>query len=406
MLIDIDEAYDILFAQVRPGPIVTVPLADALFRTLAEDVRTDVDGPPFDRAVMDGYAVRAADVTSAPVELAVVGHADAGGSSNAPVEKGQAVRINTGAPIPPGADAVVRVEDTESRDDGRRVLIHHGVRPGTFVTRRGEYVRAGDLVLPGNTRLTPAEMGVAAGAGAARVSVYRQPRVGILSTGNELVEVDQTPTGGQIRNTNQAQLAAHVRAAHCEPVLLGTAKDDPVVLERKIREGLSFDVLCVTGGVSMGTADHVPDVLRRCGAEFRIEKMAIKPGRPAVFATTPTGTLVFALPGNPVSAFLGFELLVRPALAALQGRSGERPKRASAVLRGETEVAATSNRRTFLPAITNWTEAGRMEVRPLRWRGSGDIFGVTGANAFIVRPPNAPPVPDGGTVEVMPLNWS
>lgn len=404
MLIDIDEAYEILFAYVRPGPVVSVPLLDALFRTLADDVRTDIDGPPFDRAVMDGYAVRAADTSSAPVELTVVGHVDAGDFSNATVGRDEAVRINTGAPIPRGADAVVRVEDTESRADGPRVLIQRAVKAGTFVTTRGEYVRAGEVVLARLTRLTPAEIGVAAGAGAARVSVYRQPRVAILSTGNELVEVDRTPVGGQIRNTNQAQLAAHVTATHCEPVLLGTVADDPAELEQRIRAGLGCDVLCITGGVSMGTADHVPGVLRRLGVEFRIEKMAIKPGRPAVFATTPTGTLVFALPGNPVSALIGFELLVRPALAALQGRVGERPRRARGVLRGQ--VAATADRRTFLPAAANWAAGGELEARPLRWRGSGDIFGVAGANAFIVRPPNAPGVSDGGTVEVMPLDWS
>ena len=154
----------------------------------------------------------------------------------------------------------------------------------------------------------------------------------------------------------------------------------------------------------MGTADHVPGVLRRLGAEFHIEKLAIKPGRPALFATTPTGTLVFALPGNPVSALIGFELLVRPALAALQGHVGERPRRATGVLRGR--VAPTADRRTFLPAIAKWTPDGKLEARPLTWRGSGDIFGVAGANAFIVCPPNAPGVSDGGTIEIMPLDWS
>lgn len=404
MLIDLDEAYEILFASVEPGPIVSIPLTTGLFRTLAEDVRTDLDGPPFDRAVMDGYAVRSADLRGAPVELAVAGQVDAGSECSTELRSGQAIRINTGAPIPLGADAVIRVEDTEAQPVTNRVRIHREVQAGTFITRRAEYVRAGDVVLPRGTRLTPAEIGVAAAVGAAQVSVYRQPTVAVLSTGNELVNVDQSPTGGRIRNSNQAQLEAHVRAAHAQPVVLGQAADDPAVLESKIREGLASDVLCITGGVSKGTADHVPAVLRRCGAEIRIEKLGIKPGRPAIFATAPTGTLIFALPGNPVSAFLGFELLVRPALAAREGRVGERPLRASGVLRGE--IAATQDRRCFWPASATWAAAGHLEVRPLRWRGSGDIFGVAGANAFVERLPRSSAASDGERVTVVPLIWS
>jgi len=401
-MIDVAEALEIVSAHVPLLPIVELPLADALYRTLAEPVRCDVDYPPFDRAVMDGYAVRAGDTAEAPVRLRLVGQIAAGATADHPVGAGEAMRINTGAPMPPGADAVVRVEHTEPTDAGRGVLIHQGVEPGRFVTKRAAYVTAGRMVLAAGTRLTAVEIGAAASAGAARVTVHRRPRVAILSTGEELVEIDRRPAGAKIRNSNRYLLEALVRSAQAEAVVLGVSGDERGALQSKIEEGLRADLLCITGGISMGTHDLVPEVLEACGVTPRFRKMAIKPGRPTIFATGPAGTPVFALPGNPGSAFVGFELLVRPALALMEGRRGAGPQPIRATLRGT--LRSTSDRRTFVPARVNVTTDGVWETSPTVWHGSGDSFGLATANGLIVQSPGSGAVADGEAVSVLLLD--
>ncbi len=401
-MIDVDEAYRILFAQIQPGPTVEMPLIEALFRTLAEPVRCDVDYPPFDRSVMDRYAVRADDVADAPVKLHVVGQVLAGTTPRRPLGTGEAMQINTGAAIPRGADAVVRVEDTEVVESGGEVLIRKAVDRGHFITPRATYVSAGEEVLSTGTVVTPLEIGVAATAGASRLWVYSRPTVAVLATGDELIDVDCRPSGARIRNSNQYLLEGLILAAHADPVVLGVVRDDPEAIRCRIEEGFCCDVLCITGGVSMGTSDYVPEVIESLGATIHIRKMAIKPGRPLHFATAPDGTLIFALPGNPVSTFVGFELLVRPALAALQGRKGVVPSPVSALLLGS--VAATADRRTYRPARARVTHDGQWEVEPVSWHGSGDSIGTATANALIMRPPRAPAVGAGEAVSVLLLN--
>lgn len=401
-MIDIEESYRILFATVRPGSTVEMALGDALYRTLAKPIVADLDDPPFDKAVMDGYAVRAADVLEAPIKLRIVGQVAAGDQPRAALQPGMAMQINTGAPIPAGADAVVRVEDTELVGEGaEQVAVRQAAAKGNFITTRGTNVRAGDTVLRPGTLLTPPAIGAAATAGAARVTVYHKPRVVILSTGNELVAIDEKPKGAQIRNSNRFLLEALVQTAHAEVVAVGTVRDDRESLRRSIQEGMRADVLCITGGVSMGAFDYVPEILERCGATFHIRKMAIKPGRPIIFATGPDGCLVFALPGNPASAFVGFELLVRPALAALEGRTGQTPMRMRATLQGE--IKAIRNRRTYLPARAWIGDNGAPVVEPLSWQGSGDAFGMARANALIERPPAARAIASGKPVEMLLL---
>lgn len=401
-MIDVDEAHRVLMANVKVGPVVEVPLEEALFRTLAEPIVSDMDHPPFDRAVMDGYAVRARDVTQTPVSLRVVGQIPAGASPETSLQAGEAMQINTGAPIPAGADAVVRVEHTVKAPGANLVEIRETVAAGKFITARGTYRGAGETALDARTLLTPLEIGVAASVGAARIKVYAKPTVSVLATGNELVGIDQVPQGPQIRNSNQPFLGALIRSAHAAPVLLDTASDDREVLRGLIREGLRSDMLCVTGGISMGAFDFVPEVLTSLGATFHIHKMAIKPGRPSIFATMPDGTPVFALPGNPISALVGFELLVRPALAAQQGRSGVLPRLVSATLKGS--VSAAGDRRTYVPARASVDDRGQWVAETLSWHGSGDALGVATANALIVRPPRADRAADGATVSIMLLD--
>ena len=401
-MIDVSEALGIVFGHVRPLTTVEVPLADALHRTLAAPVCCDVDYPPFDRAVMDGYAVRASDTEDAPVRLRVVGHIAAGDATATAMNAGEAIQINTGAPMPRGADAVVRVEHTEVVGDGSCVLVRQGVEAGRFVTRRAAYVSAGNVVLVTGTRLTPVEIGTAAVAGAARVTVFRRPRVAVLCTGDELVEIDQRPAGAKIRNSNRYLLEALVFSAHAEPIVLGVAGDDRTLLRAKIEEGLRADLLCITGGISMGTHDLVPEVLAACGATLRFRKMAIKPGRPTIFANGPAGVPIFALPGNPGSAFVVFELLVRPAIAVLDGRPGVEATAIRATLGGR--LRATSDRRTFVPARACVTKDGEWEVSPVEWGGSGDAFGLAGVNALVVQAPNQPDVADGRAVSMLLLD--
>ncbi len=401
-MIDVDEAHRVLMANVKVGPVVEVLLEEALFRTLAEPIVSDMDHPPFDRAVMDGYAVRARDVAQTPVSLRVVGQIPAGASPETSLQAGEAMQINTGAPIPAGADAVVRVEHTAITPDANMVEIRETVSAGKFITARGTYHGAGETVLDARSLLTPLEIGVAASVGAARIKVYAKPTVSVLATGNELVGIDQVPQGPQIRNSNQPLLDALIRSAHAAPVLLDTASDDREVLRAGIEEGLRSDMLCVTGGISMGAFDFVPEVLTSLGATFHIHKMAIKPGRPSIFATMADGTPVFALPGNPISALVGFELLVRPALAAQQGRSGVLPRLVAATLKGS--LSSARDRRTYVPARASVDDRGQWVAETLSWHGSGDALGVATANALIVRPPHADRAAAGASVSIILLD--
>lgn len=397
-MIDIDQALHIVLDRVTPLETVEMPLGEALYRTLAAPIICDIDAPPFDRSVMDGYAVRSVDVAAVPVTLQVVGHVAAGAVPKEKVQSGQAVQINTGAPLPPGADAVVRVEHTTPGASPDQVVVREPASPGQFITRRGTYVAAGETVLEKGSRLTPPAVGAAAAAGAARVTVRRRPQVAVLSTGSELVPVDAKPTGGQIRNSNEALLSALVGSAHAMPIAIGFATDDRSVLVQRIEQGLRADVLCLTGGVSMGAFDFVPGVLEECGATFHVHKIAIKPGRPTIFASVPDGPLIFALPGNPGSAFVGFELLVRPALAALEGQAEPLPRPVRAVVTGS--IAPTGKRRSFIPGRAVVDGEGCLQVEALRWAGSGDTFGLARANALIMRPPDSAGVRSGEQVLV------
>ena len=385
-MVDIGEAHAIVCRTVRPGLTEHVPLDQAVNRTLAAPIQTDIAFPPFTRAVMDGFAVIAADTCADGCVLRILGRSPAGGMFAGKIESGECVRINTGAPIPPGADAVVRIEDCEIHAEGHSVAIMKGVTPNTFVSRKATFASEGQEVIAAGMRLMPLEIDAAASAGAADVEVYRRPQIAILSTGDELVDVDVKPAEGQIRNSNAYLLASAIERAGAVPHPLGVARDDIESLLTCVKRGLTCDAICVTGGVSMGDRDYVPDVLDACGVTFHFRKMRIKPGRPTLFGSTNGGSLAFALPGNPVSAFIGFEFLVRPALRIMQGLPAAPPIFESAKLDGSLTV--TRDRRAFRPARTSVDHDGKTWVRPLRWHGSGDPFGMAGADCLIVQPPD------------------
>jgi molybdenum cofactor synthesis domain-containing protein len=398
MVVSVEEARAIVLAEVPTLASEDVGLADALSRVLAEDVAADRDLPPFDRAAMDGYALRAADVVRAPVALEVVGELRAGDAKDLVVGAGQAVRIMTGAPVPRGATAVQQVEKTQPLDEFR-VTVLASVLEGHNLAPRGSEVKAGATVLARGRSLDPAAIGVLATVGRARVEVARRPVVAVLVTGDEIVAVAETPGPTRIRNSNGPALAAAARQAGALVRDLGVVPDDKDAIAAALRRGLEADVLVVSGGVSAGDYDLVEPALLELGARLLVTKVAVKPGAPLVVARCGE-TLVFGLPGNPVSAQVTFELFARPALLKMQGAAVlSRP-------RLEAELAAPvrnrSGRRSYLPARLRH-EGGRLLARPLRSAGSGDLVAHARANALVVLDAEREEAREGETVEALPL---
>ncbi|GAC1616316.1 MAG: molybdopterin molybdotransferase MoeA [Candidatus Acidiferrum sp.] len=351
----------------------------ALGRVLVQEVKADRDYPPFHRSTRDGYAVRCAEATSGAT-LRCAGEIKAGDSVTAPLAPGTCVQIMTGAAVPEGADAVVMIELTQRF--GESVKFERVTQSGQCIVPRASESRAAQPLLKAGTRLGYAELALAAQAGAARLLCSPKPRVAILSTGDEVVSIDASPGPFQIRNSNSVSLAAQVTLAGAEPVLLGNASDHKDELRKKITKGLQEDALVLSGGVSMGKYDLVEDVLREMGAEFHFDAVAIRPGKPTVFAQC-GGKIVFGLPGNPVSTMVTFELFVALALDILSGAS---PRPLPLV---EARLTQTVKEKTglahFLPALATWP-SGSPEVTVLPWQGSGDIATLAKANCFLVVP--------------------
>lgn len=317
----VDEHRRAALALATPTPTVEVPLEEAAGHVLAAEVRADGPLPAWDNSAMDGYAVRAADAATAgpghPVELAVVADLPAGSAAETPVGPGQAARIMTGAPMPPGADAVVPVEDTDGGT--ARVLVLAASRPGAHVRRAGEDVHAGDLVLGPGTLLAERHVAAAAAAGAARLRVHRRPRVLVLATGSELVPPGVPRPRGRIPDSNSYLLAAAVAGAGAVPVLVPPVPDDPAALRAVLAEhDGAVDAVVTAGGVSVGAYDVVKAGLTGW-ADVEFVAVAMQPGKPQGLGRLPGGTPVLCLPGNPVSVFVSFEVLVRPALLRMRG---------------------------------------------------------------------------------------
>jgi len=378
------EALQIVLAEARRLEAVLVPLADALGGVLAEAAVADSDLPPFNKSAMDGYAVRAADVARLPAELAVTEELPAGQSPTRPLEPGTCAKIMTGAPVPPGADLVVPVEDTERPTDGRVRILR--VAPGRpHICPRGEDVRRGEAVLEAGRVLRPQEIGLLASVGCDRAAIYRRPRVAVLATGEELVPVSAVPGPGQIRNINSSSLLACCRAAGAAADDLGVARDERADLRAKIADGLTRDVLVVSGGVSMGEWDFVPKVFEEAGVAVRFATVSMKPGKPTVFGTC-GGRLVFGLPGNPVSTLVGFRFFVRPALRKMMGHPDPAPQLLDARLLAP--VKAKDERTTFVPALLRYAADG-WSATPLSTHGPADLVGFSKADGLIILEPGA-----------------
>jgi molybdopterin molybdotransferase len=377
-----------------PRPTEQVPLGDALGYVLAQEVKTDREYPPFDRATRDGYAVFASDA-KAGAKLQLTGEIKAGDHVTQELLAGTCVQIMTGAAVPPGANAVVMIEHTRREGDG--VRFERDTVTGQNIVPQGSEATAGQTVLTPGVRLGYAELALAGQVGAAELRCGAKPRVAILSTGDEIVPVESAPGRFQIRNSNSVSLAAQVRLAGGQPILLGNAQDREDDLSPKIKRGLQEDLLILSGGVSMGKYDLVEKVLREMGAEFFFDAVAIRPGKPAVFGTC-NEKFVFGLPGNPVSTMVTFELFVVPALDLLSGMEA-RPLPVVEARLAES-LHERPGLRHFLPARVQGRGA-EMEVRALRWQGSGDVAALGKANGFVIVPPHRAAVEAGERVEVL-----
>jgi molybdenum cofactor synthesis domain-containing protein len=399
-MIPVSEALRIIQEQSTPLAVETVALSDALGRVLAEDVVADSDLPPFDRAQMDGYAVRASDTANAPARLHIAGESAAGRGWHHEMQAGEAVRIMTGAPVPAGADSVQKVEVTREIG-GDTVEILEATRPDQFIVRRASEIKAGETVLRAGCEINAAMMAALASFGYARVKVGERPRVAVLATGTELVAVDEKPGADQIRDSNSYSLGAYARLAGAQVRRLPLKGDDPELLKREIREAaLLSDALILSGGVSMGIYDFTKAALRALDAEIFFERVSLRPGKPTVFART-GDTLVFGLPGNPVSVSVTFNLFARTALRAMQGASDAALKEEWAVL--ARSVKGSLDRTSYLPARLETNEAGQLLAEPLKWGGSSDFVAFAHATALIIVPEGVRAYDEGTRVRVVRL---
>ena len=392
-------------ADVRPLGKELIGILESAGRALAEPITADRDFPPFRRAARDGYAVRAADVANVPATLRVIGEVRAGASAQRgplQINRGETVAIMTGAPAPPGADAVVMVEYTTLRGDS--VEISRGVEAGANIVAAGAEARSGEQLLSPGTRIDHAAIAIAASVGREHLLVHRKPRVAVLSTGDEIVDIAVSPGANQIRNSNSYSLAAQIQAAGGEAVLLPIAPDEPGRLRELIAEGLEADLLLLAGGVSKGKYDLVEQVLAEFEAEFFFTGAHIQPGHPIVFGRCAAGERAqnrkyfFGLPGNPVSTMVTFDLFARVILDALAGTTPRKLLFLRARLK--TEIKAKPGLKRFLPAILSG-EFERSEVELVRWQGSGDIAATARANCYVVVPPDRERIAAGEWVAVL-----
>jgi molybdopterin molybdotransferase len=401
-MISVAEAIQIVKQQTATLPTERVELPRVLGRVLAQDVVADSDLPPFDRSQMDGYAVRADDVMYAPARLQIVGESAAGRGWHNQLEQGQAVRIMTGAPVPAGADTVQQVEFTHELKDGTVVELLEGVETGKSIVKRGAEIKAGEIVANAGTTIGAATMAVLAAFGYATVEVFRKPRVGVLATGTELVAVDQKPGQDQIRDSNNYSIGAYAELAGATVERLPLTSDETSLLRQQIAEAAErCDVIVTSGGVSMGVYDVTKSALKELEAEIFFERVALRPGKPAVFARLPNGTLVFGLPGNPVSVSVTFNLFARTALLAMQGATEPALKRETAVLaRG---VKGTADRESYLPAQLTTNDDAELIAFPLKWGGSSDFIAFAVATGLVIVPAGVKSIEAGSLVSVVRL---
>jgi molybdopterin molybdotransferase len=379
-----DQALEIVLANVAALGVERVPILEALSRVLAEEIRSPRDIPGFDNSAMDGYAVRAADVASAsesnPVRLRVIETVAAGAMPKLTLEPGQATRTMTGAPIAPGADAIIQVERTRTAEPFVEILA--SAERGAFVRPHGEDLKRDELVMSAGKVLAPSDLGMLASLNRSMVDVFRRPRVAIVATGDELVDVDQIPTGAQVVNSSAYALAGGIRDAGGEPVILRVARDTPEEVRERLSEALAFDVVLSTGGVSVGQFDHVKVVLDELGMRQLFHGVAQRPGRPLKFGTI-GGRPIFGLPGNPVSTMVCFYLYARPALLKMAGRRDLGLPRVA--VRCATDIRVAANLTEFVRVRLERRD-GELWATPTGNQSSGVLSSLSRADALLIGP--------------------
>lgn len=398
-MIPVDEALRRILDNLPSPATETIDSRSAHGRVLAEDLTATSEIPPFNKSAVDGYAVRSADVATPPVELRCAGESRAGSETRGQLGLGEAVAIMTGAPVPGGANAVQMIEKTRRSADGSRVTILSRVRAGENIILEGSEASTGKVVLESGRYLGPAEVAILAIFGYRQVTVFRKPSVALTATGDELVEADQAPAPGQIRNSNAPSVTAQLKLLGLEAEYLGIASDDRAQIKRVILEGLRRDVLIMTGGVSVGAYDFVEEILREAGLKIIFSGVAIRPGKPTVFARR-GDRIVFGLPGNPISTFVSFELFVRPALGRICGLAAPGLFRVQGRL--SLGVGHKSERTSFIPARLSWSQDGWV-IDPLPWKGSSDIIGFSRANGLLILPQDKKAMAEGERVEAVLL---
>jgi molybdopterin molybdotransferase len=404
--LSVEDALEAILARIGELGSESVPVTEALGRVLAADVTSEIAHPPWDNSAMDGYAVRSADIAEAsrerPAVLRVVEEVPAGGFPTRSVGPGEAIKVMTGAPVPEGADGVTRVEFTERGPEPGTVAVFDASDAGRNIRCKGEDLEVGDRPLAAGTLVRPAEVGVLAMLGRAEALVYRRPRVGILATGDELADFDEwhlVKAGRRIMNSNSYALAAQVRECGGRPELLGIARDDPEVLRRSLERATGFDALITSAGLAVGDHDHVRDVLGGLGMELVFQRVRMRPGSPFAFGLL-VGMPVFMLPGNPVSAMVTFEVLVRPALRRMTGL--KRYDRSWRRVEIAQPLRAGPGRTHFYRAVLEPVVDGGWLARLTGPQGSGILTSMVKADALL-RVPAGAEVSAGSSVDALVL---
>ena len=384
-LIKVDEALDAILKIIPTLTVEEIKLTETLNRVLAEDICSDVDIPLTDNSAMDGYAVRASDIQGAscenPKTLEVIDDVRAGFLSSKKLGKNQAIRIMTGATVPSGADSVVMVEYTE-KEGKDKVKISIEVNPGVNIRRVGEDIKNGELVLSKGILLNSAHIGILASLGKAKIKVRRRPKIAVLATGDEVIDIEEKLEPGKLRSSNTYTLYSQILKLGGIPKNLGIAKDKPEELEEKLKEGLDCDMILTSGGVSVGDYDFVKFILAKMGTDIKFWKVAMKPGKPLVFGMI-QGKPIFGLPGNPVSSMISFEVFVRPTILKMSDQNIDNRKEVDAVL--EEDVKKKKGIRYFVRAQTRW-EDGVYFTRTTGPQGSGILKSMARANSLIILP--------------------
>ncbi len=400
-MISISQAIQIVLQQTPKLASEELALAEAMNRILAEDIIADTDLPPFDRAQMDGYAVRAADVANTPAQLKIVGESAAGAGWHHQIKSGEAVRIMTGAPVPQRADAVQQVELTRERNGAGIVEILESVEAGRSIVRQAAEIKSGEIVLRTGEDINAQTIATLASFGYAQVKVGKRPRVAVMATGSELVDVSEKPGRDQIRDSNNYTIEAYATLAGASVKRLPLAGDDREPLKQQMAAAIDdCDMLVTSGGVSMGVYDFTKTAFRDLGAEVFFERVALRPGKPTVFGSVGK-TLIFGLPGNPVSVAVTFNLFVRAALRAMQGANETSLPEFTAIL--ARDVKGSQGRESYLPGMLRTDEKGTLLAEPLSWGGSSDFVSFARATALINIPADAKKVAAGSIVTIMSL---